>query len=153
MWPYWWIWFVAFTVIRGIYLRITALPIVRLSDRETLISPFQCNVNLNGGGVQKKARVDQAGKPLRERIQVFPFHAGVIPCREAQLMGTIVTRSQRGEEKAAQRERRAKHNHQRQLSWRAAFPPSSHHWQLTALRPRRWACSSARAVPSHFKTK
>lgn len=43
------------------------------------------------------ARVHQVRKPLRERIQVFPFHAGVIPCREAQLMGTIVTPSEREE--------------------------------------------------------
>lgn len=41
--------------------------------------------------------VDQVRKPLRERIQVFPFHTGVIPCREAQLMGTIVTWSKREE--------------------------------------------------------
>lgn len=96
----------------------------------------QCELKKKGGGTKMQlpeARVDRAGKLLRERIQVFPFHAGVIPCREAQLMGTIVTWSQR-EEKAAQRET-AKHNHKRQLLWRAAFTPSSHHWQLTALRP------------------
>lgn len=73
MWPYWWIWFVAYMVIRGIYLRITAL----LSVRQR-ITYFTILVQVNfkkkkkGGGGQKcNYQKHELTKPVNPSVRGY----------------------------------------------------------------------------------
>lgn len=113
---HWLIWFVASMVIRRIFFKndssswCATVPrrnntylIISVQLQHLTTAVLRGEKGERGDKVPKKgtkmqlpaARVHQVRKPLHERIQVFPFHAGVIPCR--QLMGTIITWSKREE--------------------------------------------------------